>query len=135
MLDAYKSIYERWLHTGKRYPHGERLDYVKKFKYTHSNSINSCGSKTAMNSRDSYTQKWPLFRKLLAPEETKTEKRKLLAKIVRDHEGSMDSIFEELKEIYLKSPSRNPIHSKHYALGTRMWNWTLLLPSKKREKP
>ncbi|KAG0425525.1 hypothetical protein HPB47_027323 [Ixodes persulcatus] len=119
MLDAYKSIYERWLHTGKRYPKlRRRAARLSKEIEVYAQQLNqqlwqpNCDE---LQGQLHTKNPWPLFRRLLAPEETKTEKRKLLAKIVRDHEGSMDKLFEELKEIYLKSPSRNPIHSKHYA--------------------
>lgn len=119
MLDAYKSLYERWLHTGKRYPKlRRRAARLCKEIEVYAQLLNqqlwqqNCDE---LQGQLHTKNPWPLFRRLLAPEETKTEKRKLLAKIVRDHEGSMDNIFEELKEIYLKSPSRNPIHSKHYA--------------------
>ncbi|KAG0432117.1 hypothetical protein HPB47_021139 [Ixodes persulcatus] len=109
MLEAYRSLYDRWKSTGKRFPKlRKRAARLYKDIESYAGQLNHQRWQQLCNEIQGqlHTKNpWHLFRRILAPDDTKGEKRKLLTKIVREHEGDMASIFEELKTKYLDSPS------------------------------
>lgn len=106
MLEAYRSIYRRWRNTGKRYRKlRKKAAKLSKEIEEHAQKLNQqqwqqiCDE---LQGRLHTKSPWTLFRRMLAPEDTKLEKRKLLAKLVRDLKD--DEIYNKLRTQYLESP-------------------------------
>lgn len=110
MLEAYKSIYGRWQRTGKQYP--KLLKRAAKLCKEIEHYAQQLNQQQGHQLWDELQRQlhiknpWSLFRRLLAPEDTKVEKRKLLTKIVRDHDGDMKSIFGNSRK-YTLTPHKD----------------------------
>ncbi|KAG0414968.1 hypothetical protein HPB47_007849 [Ixodes persulcatus] len=106
MLEAYGSIYRRRRNTGKRYHKlRKRAAKLSKEIEEYAQKLNQqqwqqmCDE---LQGRLHTKSPWTLFRRMLAPEDTKLEKRKLLAKPVRDLKDEV--IYNKLRTPYLESP-------------------------------
>lgn len=108
MLEAYYSLYNRWKSTGKRYSKlrkkASRLykdieDYAKQLNHQKWQQV--CDEAQNMLHTKS---PWHLFRKILAPENTKPETQKLLIKLMRDYVGNTEDLIADLYARYLDAP-------------------------------
>ncbi|KAG0429019.1 hypothetical protein HPB47_024019 [Ixodes persulcatus] len=106
MLMAYRSIYRRWKETKKKYPKLRRWaakliseieEYAQQLNQQQWQQM--CDE---LQGRLQTKRPWSLFRYMMAPDDTKLEKRKLLTKLVRELDGG--DIYARLRSLYLESP-------------------------------
>ncbi|CAN7948698.1 unnamed protein product, partial [Ixodes pacificus] len=106
MLMAYRSIYRRWKDTKKKYPKlRRRAAKLSSEIEAYAQQLNQQQWQQMCNElhgRLHTKSPWSLFRYMMAPDDTKLEKRKLLTKLVRELHG--EDTYARLISLYLESP-------------------------------